>query len=115
MHSELCPHFPRYRRARREVHPLAHLRRPGTASGIAEGVPRQQKPDDGSVQGTNGLDVTGYRGPHPQPVRPHSCCFAIHAFDTVLPVGDGVKASRLLQLMEGHVLAAAWLAGTHRR
>ncbi len=88
---------------------------PGTASGIPEGIPRQEKLDDGSVQGTNDFEVLGYRGPRPQPARPHSYHFELYSLDTVLPVEAGVKATRLLQLMEGHVLATARLMGTYRR
>jgi hypothetical protein len=88
---------------------------PGTASDLAEGVPRQERLEDGSVQGMNDFEAIGYRGPSPQPARPHNYHFELYALDTTLPVETGVKAARLLEMMAGHVLATAKLMGTYRR
>jgi Raf kinase inhibitor-like YbhB/YbcL family protein len=88
---------------------------PGTASSVPEGVPRQEKLDDGSVQGTNDFQAIGYNGPHPPSGRPHNYHFELYALDAVLPVEAGVEATRLLGLMKDHVLATAGLMGTYRR
>ncbi|HTW90465.1 MAG TPA: YbhB/YbcL family Raf kinase inhibitor-like protein [bacterium] len=88
---------------------------PGTASGVPEGVPRQERLDDGSVQGTNDFGTVGYSGPHPPPARPHDYHFELYALDALLPVEAGVKAARLMDMMKGHVLATARLMGTYRR
>ncbi len=88
---------------------------PGTASDVPEGLPRQEKLTDGSIQGTNDFDAIGYRGPNPPPGRPHDYHFELYALDTMLPVETGVKADRLLELMKGHALATARLMGTYRR
>jgi Raf kinase inhibitor-like YbhB/YbcL family protein len=88
---------------------------PATASGVPEGLPRQEKLDDGSVQGTNDSQTTGYSGPNPPPGRPHNYHFELYALDTVLPVETGVNATRLLELMKDHVLASARLMGIYRR
>lgn len=88
---------------------------PGTASGVPEALPRKEKLDDGSVQGTNDFETIGYSGPHPPPGRAHNYHFELYALDTVLPVETGVKATRLLQLMHSHVRATAKLMGTYRR
>jgi hypothetical protein len=88
---------------------------PGSASGVPEALPRQEKLGDGSIQGTNDFHATGYNGPKPPPARPHEYHFELYALDTVLPVETGVTAARLLELMEGHVIATARLMGTYRR
>ena len=88
---------------------------PGTAYGVPEALPRQEKMDDGSTQGTNDFQVTGYCGPKPPPGRPHEYHFELYALDTVLPVESGMRAARLEELMDGHILATAKLMGTYRR
>jgi Raf kinase inhibitor-like YbhB/YbcL family protein len=88
---------------------------PGSASELPEGVPRRERLDDGSVQGPNDFETIGYSGPQPPPARPHSYHFELYALDTTLPVESGVKAARLLELMDGHIKATARLMGTYRR
>jgi len=88
---------------------------PGTASGVPEGLPREEKLNDGSIQGTNDFHVAGYNGPNPPPARAHNYHFELYALDTMLPVETGVNAARLMELMEGHVIATARLMGTYRR
>ena len=88
---------------------------PGTASGVPEGLPRQEKLDDGSIQGKNDFHVAGYNGPKPPPGRPHEYHFELYALNTMLPVETGVDAARLIELMKDHVLATARIMGTYRR
>ena len=88
---------------------------PGTASGVPEGLPREERLNDGSIQGTNDFHATGYNGPKPPPGRPHDYHFELYALDTMLPVETGVTAARLLELVEGRVVATARLMGTYRR
>ena len=88
---------------------------PGTATGVPEAVPRKEKLDDGSIQGVNDFEVTGYSGPKPPPARPHEYHFEVYALDTMLPVESGMRAARLMELMKGHVMATAKLMGTYRR
>jgi Raf kinase inhibitor-like YbhB/YbcL family protein len=88
---------------------------PGTASGLPEGLPRQEKLNDGSIQGTNDFRVTGYSGPKPSRGKTHNYHFELYALDTVLPVETGVNAARLLELMRDHILATGKLMGTYRR
>jgi hypothetical protein len=88
---------------------------PAAASGVPEGLPRQEKLNDGSIQGTNDFQLTGYNGPKPPSGRPHSYHFELYALDTMLPVEAGVNAARLMDLMKDHILAVAKLMGTYRR
>jgi Raf kinase inhibitor-like YbhB/YbcL family protein len=88
---------------------------PAAATGLPEGVPRQEKLTDGSIQGTNDFRVIGYNGPNPPPAREHKYHFELYALDTMLPVETGIDAARLAELMKDHVLATARLMGTYRR
>ena len=88
---------------------------PGTATGVPEGVPREEKLNDGSIQGMNDLHHTGYNGPNPPPARSHNYYFELYALDTMLPVESGINAARLMELSRDHVLATARLMGTYRR
>ncbi len=88
---------------------------PGTASGLPEGLPRQEKLTDGSIQGTNDFPETGYIGPNPPAGRVHNYHLELCALDSMLPFETGVTAVRLHDLMKDHVLATARLTGTYRR
>lgn len=88
---------------------------PGTATGLPEGLPREEKLTDGSIQGMNDFRLTGYNGPNPPPARAHNYYFELYALDTVLPVETGINAARLMELSKDHVLATARLMGTYRR
>ena len=88
---------------------------PGTASGLPEALPRQETLPDGTIQGKNDFQETGYIGPKPPPARTHNYHFELYALDSMLPVETGVTAVRLHELMKGHFLATARLTGTYRR
>ena len=88
---------------------------PGTASGLPEGLPRQEQLPDGSVQGMNDFQETGYIGPKPPPARTHNYHFELYALGSMLPFEAGVTAARLHVLMKDHMLATARLTGTYRR
>ena len=88
---------------------------PGTATGLPEGLPRQETLTDGTIQGKNDFQETGYIGPKPPPARTHNYHFELYALDCMLPVETGVTAVRLHDMMKGHFLATARLTGTYRR
>ncbi len=88
---------------------------PGTATGLPEGLPREEQLPDGSIQGMNDFQETGYIGPKPPPARTHNYHFELYALDAMLPVETRVTAARLLEMMKGHFVATAKLTGTYRR
>jgi Raf kinase inhibitor-like YbhB/YbcL family protein len=88
---------------------------PGYASGVPEGLPRQERLDDGTIQGKNDFGGIGYRGPKPPPGGAHEYHFDLYALDSMLPAETGVSAARLQELMNGHIIATAKLMGTYRR
>ena len=88
---------------------------PGNASGVPEGLPRQEQLPDGSIQGMNDFQETGYIGPKPPPARTHNYHFELTALDSMLPFETRVTAVRLHELMKNRILATAKLSGTYRR
>jgi Raf kinase inhibitor-like YbhB/YbcL family protein len=84
---------------------------PPTADGLLRGV--EQLPA-GTRQGLNDWKRTGYGGPCP-PIGRHRYFHKLYALDTVLPDLGNPTKSRLLEAMEGHVLAEAELVGTYQK
>jgi Raf kinase inhibitor-like YbhB/YbcL family protein len=92
---------------------------PASQGGFAEGVPRSEKLDGGTIQGKCwGVDSfrrTGYYGPCPPPGAPHRYYFRLYALDTNLDLPPGATKSETMSAMEGHVLAEAVLMGRYGR
>ena len=91
---------------------------PGTATGLAEGLPRGQKLPDGSFQ----TSATGpvYRGPGAAATGPlHHYVFELYALDVVLdvpPLADPFETrTAVMKAIQGHVLGKAVYGGLFRR
>lgn len=81
----------------------------------ADGLPRDvQEPPAGAGQGLNDWKRSGYGGPCP-PIGRHRYFHKLYALDTVLPDLGNPTKSRLLEAMEGHVLAETELVGTYQK
>lgn len=86
---------------------------PAGATGLAEGVSDEALPE-GTGQGLNDWQRTGYGGPCP-PIGRHRYFHKLYALDTVLEgLGTPTKAA-LEAAMRGHVLATAERVGTYRK
>jgi Raf kinase inhibitor-like YbhB/YbcL family protein len=93
---------------------------PADLGGLSEGIPREArlKKPSGLFQGKNSWpkDNVGYRGPMPPPGHgTHHYYFRIYAIGAKLPVEPGLDKKRVLQEIEGHVLAEGVLMGTYER
>ena len=84
---------------------------PPTASALPEGV---EALPAGAGQGLNDWKRPGYGGPCP-PIGRHRYFHKLYALDTVF-TGLGIPTkSKLLDAMEGHVLAQAELVATYEK
>jgi Raf kinase inhibitor-like YbhB/YbcL family protein len=86
---------------------------PSTTPGLKEGISPKELPR-GTRVGQNDYRRPGYGGPCP-PVGRHRYFFKLYALDAVLGDLGGVTKTRLLRIMEGHVLALAELVGTYEK
>jgi Raf kinase inhibitor-like YbhB/YbcL family protein len=84
---------------------------PATATGLREGTTSSDLPD-GAREGLNDSKRIGYEGPCP-PIGRHRYYHKLYALDTMLPDLTTPTKSRLLDAMQGHVLAEAVLMGTY--
>lgn len=88
---------------------------PSTLRGLPEGVPKDARLPDGSVQGKNQFPKTGYNGPCPPRGKPHRYYFKLFALDTTLDLKPGAGKKELESAMKGHILAQAeWMGRYHR-
>ena len=68
----------------------------------------------GTREGLNDWKRTGYGGPCP-PIGRHRYFFKLYALDAKLPHLEQPTKAKLLQAMEGHILADAQIIGTYRK
>ena len=89
---------------------------PGTARGLPEGVPATAQLPDGTVQGKNGGNTVGYRGPGaPAPGPHHHYTWQLFALDTKLDLTPDATRADLLKAMDGHILGKAVMGGRFHR
>jgi hypothetical protein len=87
---------------------------PAAARGLPEGVPAKAAPADQSRQGQNSWKRLGYGGPCP-PRGTHRYFFKLYALDVKLELAAGADKEKLLQALEGHILAQTELMGRYSR
>ncbi len=88
---------------------------PGTARGIAAGVPPTEVLAEGMRQGRNSWAEIGYRGPSPPPGKPHRYILHLYALREMVPATPGLTASTLRGLLRPNVLATASHLGVYER
>jgi Raf kinase inhibitor-like YbhB/YbcL family protein len=88
---------------------------PATVTGLPEGIPSDPVLDDATKQGMTDFRRIGYDGPCPPGGKPHRYFFKLYALDNVTNLEPGASKKRLLEAMEGHILAQTQLMGTYSR
>lgn len=87
---------------------------PPDLKGLPENVPAQKTLANGGMQGMTDFRRIGYGGPCP-PSGTHRYFFKVYALDSILDLYPGAIKKRLLNAMEGHILAEGELMGKYRR
>lgn len=87
---------------------------PGDTRSLPEAVSTAPNLADGSSNGKNSWNNSGYEGPCP-PSSTHLYSFKIYALDIVLNIDAGANKEILYTIMDGHVLARGELTGTYSR
>lgn len=81
---------------------------------LSEGLPKQAQLPDGSRQGQNDFDKTGYLGPCP-PTSVHRYVFTLYALDSKLNLPAGATKEQVENALKGHILAHGQLVGRYHR
>lgn len=82
---------------------------------LPEAIAKQEQLPDGSRQGRNGYDKTGYVGPCPPGHSAHRYVFTLFALDTKLNLPSGASKKQVMKGIKGHVLASGELIGKFQR
>jgi Raf kinase inhibitor-like YbhB/YbcL family protein len=82
---------------------------------LPEALPKQGELPDGSLQGENDFDKTGYGGPCPPGKSPHHYVFTLYALDSRLNLPAGATRKQVENALQGHVLARGTLIGLYHR
>ena len=88
---------------------------PGNVRQLGEGVPAQERLQNGALQGKNDFGRIAYGGPCPPRGPAHRYRFAVYALDKPLELKPGASKKQLLDAMKGHILAQGQLTGTYQR
>ncbi len=84
---------------------------PADSHGLQEGVPKDKKLRDGTLQGRNSHGKIGYSGPCPPHGAVHHYFFKLYALDEVTNLKPKATKPELEQAMKGHILGKAQLIG----
>jgi len=84
---------------------------PASTDGIEENV---QKLPEGTQQGNNSWNKTGYGAPCP-PSGQHRYIFTLYSLDTTLNLKNGVSKAELKAAMKDHTLGKTQLIGVYKR
>ena len=88
---------------------------PAEKRSLPEGVDKERKLPDGSMQGVNSFGRIGYDGPCPPGAMIHRYFFTLYALDKKLDLEPGLTREDLMKAMKGHIKARAWLMGRFKR
>ena len=87
---------------------------PASANGLPAEIPPEASLENGARHGTNDFRRLGYGGPCP-PGGTHRYFFKLYALNSALDLESGITKERLLEAMEGYILAEAQLMGKYKR
>jgi len=96
------------------AHWVAYNLPPGLTE-LKDGIPARESLPDGTSQGTNDFDKTGYGGPSPPAGKPHRYFFHLFALDSRLDLPPGATREQLMSAIQDHVIGKGELIGTYGR
>ncbi|HLY42721.1 MAG TPA: YbhB/YbcL family Raf kinase inhibitor-like protein [Terracidiphilus sp.] len=88
---------------------------PASSRSLSPGVPEKDQLADGSRQGENDFDRTGYGGPCPPHHSDHRYVFTLYALDTTLDLPVGASKKQVDKAIKNHVLARGELTAHYGR
>lgn len=88
---------------------------PAEATRLEEGVPAAEEMENGARHGQNSFGSAHYGGPCPPAGPSHRYQFTLYALDAPTGLAAGASKQRLLDAMQGHILARGTLTGRYQR
>lgn len=88
---------------------------PSTARSLPAAFPAQPQLADGTRQGKNDFDASGYGGPCPPGHAEHRYVFDLYALDATLNLAPGATRPQVEDALKGHILARGRLIGRYSR
>ena len=88
---------------------------PANIRQLGEGIPAQERLQNGALQGKNDFGRIGYGGPCPPRGPAHRYRFTLYALDKALDTKPGASKKEVLDTIKGHILARGQLTGTYQR
>lgn len=88
---------------------------PANVHELGEGIPTQERLENGALQGKNDFGRIGYGGPCPPRGPAHRYRFTIYALDKPLDLEPGVSKKQLIDAVKGHILAQGQLISIYQR
>ena len=88
---------------------------PANVRQLREGIPTQERLENGALQGKSDFGRIGYDGPCPPRGSARRYRFMIYALDKSLDLKPGVTKQQLLNAIKEHILAQGQLTGTYQR
>lgn len=89
---------------------------PPNVNELPEAVTATDRLENGGIQGRNSWNKLGYNGPCPPAGPAHHYHFKLYAMDVpTLTLNPGQSKDRLLNAMQGHILAQTEVIGTYQR
>ena len=83
-----------------------------------KGLPENSSPgfilSNNAKEGINNFRKTSYGGPCP-PAGTHRYFFKVYALDLILNINDSINKEKLLNAMNGHIIASGQLMGKYTR
>jgi Raf kinase inhibitor-like YbhB/YbcL family protein len=87
---------------------------PAITRQLEEGVPAQERVQNGAWQGKNDFGKIGYNGPCPPRGSVHRYFFTLYATDKLLDLKAGASKQQVFDAMRGHIVAQGQLVGTYQ-
>jgi len=84
---------------------------PAKTNYLKEGIVRQEKLPDGTIQGINSFRRLGYDGPCPPAGKPHHYIFTLYALDTMIDLSMGATSNDIKMKIKEHILEKTELTG----
>ena len=88
---------------------------PSNVKKLPNGVKKEERLENGTIQGLNDFGYIGYGGPCPPEGPEHKYYFRIYALDTTLNLNPGATKEELMNAMWGKVLDEGELMGKYGR